>query len=193
MSDLPEDRYHYALIRRAIDAIDAAGGAPLSLDALAAQVNLSPAHFQRVFSRWAGISPKKVQQYLTLGHAKALLAARFTTLQAAHSTGMSGAGRLHDLFVRWEAMSPGAYATGAAGITIRWGWADSPFGPALIMATDKGICGIGFQGESGPDAALTDLTDRWPNATFVPDADYIAPLATQAFPLTGAPGPRRWS
>lgn len=188
MSDLPQDRYHYALIRRAIDAIDAAGGAPLSLEDLAAQVNLSPAHFQRVFSRWAGISPKKVQQYLTLGHAKALLAARFTTLDVAHSTGLSGAGRLHDLFIRWEAMSPGTYATGAAGLTIRWGWADSPFGPALIMATDKGICGIGFQDQAGPDAALTDLTNRWPNATFAPDADFIAPLAAQAFPQTGGTG-----
>lgn len=185
--DSMDERYHYALVRRAIEAIDAAGGTPLSLDALAAEVNLSPAHFQRVFSRWAGVSPKKVQQYLTLGHAKALLSNRFTTLEAAHNTGLSGAGRLHDLFVRWEAMSPGEFATGARGVTIRWDWAESPFGPALILATEKGICGIGFEHPDGPDAALADLTRRWPNATYLRDAGAIAPLAAQAFPRSGGP------
>ena len=153
MSDPLDDTYHYTVIHRAIEAIDAAGGAPLPLTQLAAKVNLSPAHFQRVFSRWAGVSPKKLQQYLTLGHAKALLSDRFTTLDVAHSTGLSGTGRLHDLFLRWDAMSPGAFAAGAAGVTIRWGWFDSPFGPALIMVTEKGICGIGFEDERGRKAA----------------------------------------
>ncbi len=187
MSDDLQDRYHYALIQRAIDAIDAAGGAPVSLDALAAEVNLSPAHFQRVFSRWAGVSPKKLQQFLTLGHAKALLSNRFTTLEASVNTGLSGSGRLHDLFLRWEAMSPGTFATGAAGVQIRWGWFDSPFGPALIMGTDKGICGVGFEDVAGPDAALADLMDRWPNATYTHDPASLAPLANQAFPQSGGP------
>lgn len=187
MTEELDDRYHYALIDRAIEAIDAAGGAPLSLDDLAKAVNLSPAHFQRVFSRWAGVSPKKVQQYLTLGHAKSLLAERFTTLDTAHATGLSGPGRLHDLFMTWEAMSPGTFAAGAEGMTIRWGWFDSPFGPALIMATDKGICGIGFEEEAGRDAALADLTGRWPKATYVHDPDALAPLAEQAFPKAGGP------
>ena len=187
MSDPLDDRYHYALIHRAIEAIDAAGGAPLPLEDLAAEVNLSPAHFQRMFSRWAGISPKKVQQYLTLGHAKALLSERFTTLGAAHSTGLSGAGRLHDLFVRWEAMSPGEFATGAKGVTIRWGWFDSPFGPALIMATDKGICGIGFEDDDGREAALADLTRRWPKAAYIHDPDAVAGFAARAFPTEGGP------
>lgn len=97
-------------MRRAIAAIDAAGDTPLPLSALAADMNMSPAHFQRLFSTWVGVSPKRYQQYLTLGHAKALLRERFTTLETAHSVGLSGSGRLHDLFVKWEAMSPGDYA-----------------------------------------------------------------------------------
>ncbi len=186
MTDNTEDRYHYALVRRAIEALDAAGGANVSLEALAGEVNLSPAHFQRVFSRWAGVSPKKLQHYLALGHAKVLLEERFTTLETSHAVGLSGPGRLHDLFVNWEAMSPGDYAAGGAGLTIRWGWFDSPFGPALIMGTLKGICGIGFADEVGPQETRTDLMARWPKADFVEDRAALAPLAAQAFPSTGA-------
>ncbi|MFT6785978.1 MAG: AraC family transcriptional regulator of adaptative response [Dinoroseobacter sp.] len=186
MTDNTEDRYHYALVRRAIEALDAAGGANVSLEALAGEVNLSPAHFQRVFSRWAGVSPKKLQHYLALGHAKALLEEQFTTLETSHAVGLSGPGRLHDLFVNWEAMSPGDYAAGGAGLTIRWGWFDSPFGPALIMGTLKGICGIGFADEVGPQETRTDLMARWPKADFVEDRAALAPLAAQAFPSTGA-------
>ena len=108
--DGQEQSYHYQVIRRAIEAIDAQNGAPVSLEALAGEVNMSPAHFQRLFSRWVGVSPKRYQQYLTLDHAKTLLAARFTTLEAAHEVGLTGTGRLHDLFLRWEAMSPGEFA-----------------------------------------------------------------------------------
>src|SRR6056297_2628944 len=116
-----DETYHYQVMRRAIDAIDAAGETQLSLNALAAEMNMSPAHFQRLFSTWVGVSPKRYQQYLTLGHAKALLRDRFTTLETAHAVGLSGSGRLHDLFVRWEAMSPGDFARGGAGLTIFWG------------------------------------------------------------------------
>ncbi len=175
-----DDRYHYHVIRRAIDAIDAAE-APLSLDALAARMQMSPAHFQRVFSRWVGVSPKRYQQYLALGHAKRLLADRFTTLATADAVGLSGGGRLHDLFLTWEAMSPGAFARRGDGLTIRRGWFDSPFGEALVMATDKGICAIGFSEEAGRAATLADLTARWPEAAFVEDAAAIAPWAAAAF------------
>ncbi|MEM8577914.1 MAG: bifunctional helix-turn-helix domain-containing protein/methylated-DNA--[protein]-cysteine S-methyltransferase [Pseudomonadota bacterium] len=161
-----EDGYHFHVVRRAIDVLDA-HGADLPLDALAREVGLSPAHFQRVFSRWVGVSPKRYQQYLTLGHAKSLLADRFTTLDAAHEAGLSGSGRLHDLFLRWEAMSPGAYARGGAGLTIYWGWFDSPFGPALVMGTDRGLCGLAFSAETGAEAAMADLQGRWPEAVYV--------------------------
>ncbi|NKX46335.1 methylated-DNA--[protein]-cysteine S-methyltransferase [Roseicyclus persicicus] len=175
-----DTRYHYHVIRRAIDLIDAAEE-PLSLEALAARMQMSPAHFQRVFSRWVGVSPKRYQQYLALGHARALLRDRFTTLETAQAVGLSGAGRLHDLFLTWEAMAPGEFAMGGAGLTIRWAGVDSPFGPAIVMATDRGICGLGFTAETGEEAALADLMSRWPGAAFVEDAAAIAPLAAAAF------------
>ncbi len=180
-----EDRYHYALVRRAIETLDAAGGANVALEDLAAEDNLSAAHFQRVFSRWAGVSPKKFQHYLALGHAKALLDDRFTTLETAHAVGLSGPGRLHDLFVKWDAMSPGEYASGGSDLTILWGWFESPFGPALIMGTEKGICGIGFSAAMRSDACRDDLVARWPNATYVKDEDALRPQAERAFPATG--------
>ena len=105
-------------MRRAIVEIDNAD-APLTLDDLAARMGLSVAHFQRVFSQWVGVSPKRYQQYLALGQAKCLLRDRFTTLATADAVGLSGSGRLHDLFLRWEAMSPGEFKRGAAGLTIR--------------------------------------------------------------------------
>ena len=176
-----EQGYHFQVIRRAIDVIDASGGRALSLEALADEMDMSPAHFQRLFSRWTGVSPKKLQQYLTLGHAKALLDSQFTTLETAHQAGLSGAGRLHDLFVRWEAMSPGDYARKGKGLQIRWGWFDSPFGPALVMGTEKGICGIGFAAETGEEATMADLTGRWPAAGYVEDQEFLRPQALAAF------------
>ncbi|KUJ76531.1 6-O-methylguanine DNA methyltransferase [Ruegeria marisrubri] len=175
-----EDGYHYQVMRRAIELIDQ-GGESLSLEELARQMNMSPGHFQRLFSRWTGVSPKRYQQYLTLGHAKALLRERFTTLQTAHSVGLSGTGRLHDLFVRWEAMSPGDYARKGEGLRIYWGWFESPFGPALVMGTDKGICGMGFAAETGEEAAMQDLLSRWPRAEFVEDPMRLRPWVLSAF------------
>ncbi|NRB04733.1 MAG: methylated-DNA--[protein]-cysteine S-methyltransferase [Rhodobacteraceae bacterium] len=175
-----ENAYHYHVMRRAIDVIDQAQE-PLSLEALAAQMQMSPSHFQRLFSAWAGVSPKRFQQYLTLGHAKALLSERFTTLDTAIGAGLSGTGRLHDLFLRWEAMSPGDFAQGGAGLTIYWGWFDSPFGAALVMGTDRGICGLGFASEMGAEATMADLVSRWPKADFVEDPMRLRPWALTAF------------
>jgi len=182
MQNLADDTqgYHFNVMRRALDVIDAQGPS-VSLDELAREMNMSPAHFQRVFSRWVGVSPKRYQQYLTLGHAKALLAERFTTLDTAHSTGLSGSGRLHDLFVRWEAMSPGEFAKKGADLTIFWGWFESPFGPALVMGTDKGLCGIGFASETTEAHAWEDLISRWPNATYVEDPARLRPWVLSAF------------
>ncbi len=179
-----EGGYHFNVMRRAIDLIDR-GGEGLTLDQLAAQMDMSPAHFQRLFSRWVGVSPKRYQQYLTLGHAKALLRDRFTTLEASHSLGLSGTGRLHDLFLRWEAMSPGEFARRGAGLMIHWGWFDSPFGPALVMGTDRGICGLGFASETGADVAMQDLTSRWPDAVFVEAPEMLRPWVLAAFGARG--------
>ena len=182
MQNLAEDTqgYHFNVMRRALDAVDALGP-QATLDELAASVQMSPAHFQRVFSRWVGVSPKRYQQYLTLGHAKALLAERFTTLETAHSTGLSGGGRLHDLFLRWEAMSPGDFAKKGEGLVIYWGWFESPFGPALVMGTDKGLCGIGFASECSEDDAWQDLISRWPQADYIEDPMRLRPWVLNAF------------
>lgn len=179
LPDPSEAAYHYQVVRRAIDLIDDAQN-PLSLDKIAAEMGMSTAHFQRVFSRWAGVSPKRYQQYLSLDHAKTLLRDKFTTLEASHAIGLSGSGRLHDLFVRWEAMSPGEFAREGAGLTIYWGWFESPFGPAIVMGTEKGICGMGFAAEMGETAAMEDLLSRWPKAHFIEDPTILRPWVLQA-------------
>ncbi|KRS13490.1 6-O-methylguanine DNA methyltransferase [Roseovarius atlanticus] len=174
------DGYHFNVMRRAIDLIDA-GGPGVRLSDLARDMNMSPAHFQRLFTQWVGVSPKRYQQYLALGQAKDLLAERFTTLDTAHELGLSGTGRLHDLFLRWEAMSPGEFARRGDGLKIYWGWFDSPFGLALVMGTEKGICGIGFASETGEAAAMEDMIARWPNAEFVEDPMMLRPWVLTAF------------
>ncbi len=185
----PEQSYHFAVIRRAIDLIDTRAPVPVPLDALAAEMNMSPAHFQRLFSRWVGVSPKRYQQYLSLDHARTLLRSQVPTLETSLALGLSGSGRLHDLFLRWEAMAPGDYARQGAGMTIRWGWFDSPFGPALVMGTDKGLCGIGFASETGEDAAMADLTGRWPRASFAEDPAFLQGWVLSAFGADGSQGP----
>lgn len=166
--------YHYAVMGRAIALIDAHKGQPLSLADLATALDMSPAHVQRVFSTWVGISPKRYQQFLALDHARHLLRDSFTTLDTTHAVGLSGSSRLHDLFLRWEAMTPGDYARQGADLTIRWGWFPSPLGDVLSMATDRGLCGLAFAGETGRVAAMADLQGRWPRATFVFDPATIA-------------------
>ncbi|WP_386625145.1 methylated-DNA--[protein]-cysteine S-methyltransferase [Sulfitobacter geojensis] len=175
-----DDGYHYQVMRRAIELLDGAEES-LTLEQIAEAMGMSPAHFQRLFSRWVGVSPKRYQQYLMLGQAKEMLRDRATTLQAAHEVGLSGTGRLHDMFLRWEAMSPGEFARAGAGLTVYWGWFDSPFGLALVMGTERGICGLALAAEMGKDAAMQDLVTRWPNATFVEDADRLRPWVLIAF------------
>ncbi|MEM7614381.1 MAG: methylated-DNA--[protein]-cysteine S-methyltransferase [Pseudomonadota bacterium] len=171
------DPYHHGVIARAIDTIGTTVGDQPTLEELAEAVGLSPAHFQRVFSQWVGVSPKRYQQYLTLDHAKHLLSERFTVLEAADGAGLSGSSRLHDLFLRWEAMTPGDYARGGDGLVIRWAWTESPFGEALVMATARGICGLAFCAETGRAPAMADMRNRWPKATFVEDPQTVAPSA----------------
>lgn len=182
---MDQSSYHYAVMRRAIDLIDGAE-APLSLEELAAAMSMSPAHFQRLFSAWAGISPKRYQQHLALGHAKALLRDRRAVLEVAEAVGLSGPSRLHDLFVRWEAMTPGSYARGGEGLVIRAGTFETPFGPAVAMGTEHGLCGLGFSGEQGEAAVRADLRARWPRAEVVEDPEAIRPWVEAAFGGAGA-------
>ncbi|MCE5973945.1 methylated-DNA--[protein]-cysteine S-methyltransferase [Sinirhodobacter sp. WL0062] len=192
-----EQGYHYRVIARALEAIDSAqaAGEPLPLAALAARLGMSEAHFQRLFSAWVGVSPKRYQQYLSLSLAREMLARRLPLDQVAEGAGLSGTGRLHDLILRWEAMTPGEFANGAAGLTIRWGRFASPFGEAIAMATERGLCGMAFTAEMGFDAAFADLVQRWPGAELREDPEAIRPWVEAALsghgnaPLTliGAP------
>ena len=179
-----ENAYHFQFMRRALDEIDA-GGSTLSLDDLASRMGMSPSHFQRIFSQWVGVSPKKYQQYLTLDHARQVLQNRFTTLEAAGEVGLSGTGRLHDLFVSWEAMTPGEFAKGGEGLIVYWGWFDTPFGEALAMGTARGLCGLAFSAETGRDEAMRDLTARWPNALYQENPEAIRSWVETAFGQSG--------
>ena len=185
MDDLQTTRsYHYQVMERAIALIDTPGGAQRSLSDLAGAMGMSDAHFQRLFSQWVGVSPKRYQQYLTLGHARQLLDARFTTLEAAHSIGLSGQARLHDLFLRWEAMTPGEYAKRGDGLVLHYGWFDTPFGTALGVASLRGLCGLAFA-DGDKAACLADMARRWPKADLREDASLAEPHVTAAFAQSG--------
>ncbi len=162
------------------------------LDRIAAEVHLSPFHFQRLFTRWAGVSPKQFMRFLTVEHAKAALEAGESVLEATFEAGLSAPGRLHDLFVTLEAVTPGEYKTMAAGIEIRWGVHASRFGDVAVAATDRGICGLGFIADAGAAEAVDDLRDRWPRALLRRDQSgtrsyaerlFEPPTATGAAPL----------
>ncbi|MGA7799284.1 MAG: methylated-DNA--[protein]-cysteine S-methyltransferase [Gammaproteobacteria bacterium] len=135
-----------------------------SLNETAAHVNLSPFHFQRLFCRWAGITPKRFLQVLTLEHAKQLLSDSRALLDVSESLGLSSASRLHDHFVQLEAVTPGEYKKGGAGLVIDYGVHDTPFGNAFIAVTPRGICSLSFMQAETIDAQLADLQARWPHA-----------------------------
>jgi AraC family transcriptional regulator of adaptative response/methylated-DNA-[protein]-cysteine methyltransferase len=172
------------------------------LDELTRLTGLPPTRLQKTFTRWAGISPKAFLQAVTLDHAKRLLDEGLPLLDTSYELGLSGPGRLHDLFVTHEAMSPGVYKAQGEGLKVRFGFHISPFGEALIMATDRGLAGLAFADEDGSDGrhvgekgtgsfnrgeALADMRKRWPKATYVEDADFTASYAARIF------DPSRWS
>lgn len=179
--------HDYARVRRAIEFVSETWQDQPSLETIAAHVGLSPAHFQKLFKRWAGISPKAFLQAITVDHARELLRDSASVLDAAYEVGLSGPGRLHDLFVDHEAMTPGDYKRGGAGLEIDVGVHDSPFGRAVIMTTARGVCGLAFaDDESGERAAIDDMMARWPNATYRQDPARTAPVAQRIF------APERW-
>lgn len=180
----------YALVREAIRYITETWVEQPGLDALANALGISPGHCQKLFKRWCGLSPKEFQQAITVDHARQLLRGSASVLETAHEVGLSGGGRLHDLFVSHEAMSPGEYKQRGAGLTIGFGFHASPFGRVLIMATARGICGIAFVNEDANQTeaeALHDMTRRWPNATFELQISRTAELVARVFQ------PQQWS
>jgi AraC family transcriptional regulator of adaptative response/methylated-DNA-[protein]-cysteine methyltransferase len=158
------------------------------LNSLAQSVGLSPFHFHRLFSSWAGITPKDFLQCLTLEHVKVLLRRHDSVLDAAMNAGLSGPGRLHDLCVTLEAASPGEIKTGGAGVTIDFGFAATPFGTALIGETVRGICHLSFVDGNDRDSAARLLIERWPAAKLQRNNKRVTELARQIFahPPTGA-------
>lgn len=176
----------YETVRRAIEAISVDYRDQPSLEALAGFAGETPEGLQKLFRRWAGLTPKAFLQAVTLDHARRLLDNGAPLLDAAFEVGLSGPGRLHDLFVTHEAMSPGEYKTRGRGLDIRYGFHLSPFGIALVMTTARGLCGLAFADPGGERAALDDMTARWPNARFFEDIQATAPYAARIF------DPRKW-
>jgi AraC family transcriptional regulator of adaptative response/methylated-DNA-[protein]-cysteine methyltransferase len=151
------------------------------LEDAADTVGLSPFHFQRLFTRYVGISPKAFVGHLTLDRAKAELTAGASVLDAALDAGLSGPSRLHDLCLKIEAMTPGDYARGGEGLDIRYGYHPTPFGTALVMATAKGLCGLAFCDEGDERDLFHDMKVRWPKATYREDAAGTAAIAKRIF------------
>ncbi|MCJ8169503.1 methylated-DNA--[protein]-cysteine S-methyltransferase [Atopomonas sediminilitoris] len=158
------DAEHYAHISQAIAYLCAAQSTQPSLAAVAAQVGLSEFHLQRLFTRWVGVSPKRFLQFLTKERAKAALQASQSVLEASLAAGLSGPGRLHDLLVTYEAMTPGELKAQGAGLVIEYASGATPFGPALVAWTARGVCHLAFFDDDGL-AAERELHDLWPKAT----------------------------
>ena len=177
----------YALVRRAIAYLTAHRDDQPGLDRLAGHLGVSPTHAQRTFKRWCGLSPKEFVQALTAEYARGLLAESATVLDAAHEVGLSGSGRLHDLMVTHTAMTPGDVKRRGEGLEIDYGFHDCPFGDALVMMTEHGVCGIGFVDEDAGQTrreALDDMIARWPRARYREAPGATGPVAAQVF---GAP------
>ena len=170
----------YHRIERAIRYLDDAAPVRPSLDQVAKHVGMSPFHFQRLFTRWAGISPKRFSQVLALESAKERLRGSRNMIDATYDSGLSSGGRLHDLFVTLDAVTPGEFRENGVGLTISAGFHDSPFGEALIATTDRGLVGLTFH-EGNRRAALRDLQSRWPMATIEERPRVTAPFAARVF------------
>lgn len=171
----------YQVIAEAIRYLEANHQAQPSLEELAAHLAISPYHLQRLFKRWAGISPKRFVQFLTVEHAKELLANAHSLLDAAYATGLSGPGRLHDLFVTVEAMTPGEFKQGGRGLVIAYGFHPTPFGECLLAMTERGVCGLTFVNEGGRAVELAALQARWPAAQLVEDEAATGALVQRIF------------
>ena len=168
----------YETVRRVIEVLTLDYRDQPSLETIAAKLDQSPTQLQKTFTRWAGLSPKAFLQAVTIDHAKRLLREEsLPLLETALEVGMSGPGRLHDLFVTHEAMSPGEWKAKGAGLQIRYGFHPSPFGLALIMITDRGLAGCAFADPGEEQACFEDMSRRWPNADYLEDTMATAPYA----------------
>ena len=186
LSPLRRAAADYDVVRRAIAFLSEHWRTQPEIEAVAAAVGVSATDLHHLFRRWAGITPKAFLQALTLDHARRLLRASASVLDTSFEVGLSGPGRLHDLFVTHEAMSPGEWKSGGAGLTVSYGFHPSPFGTALVMTTERGLAGLAFADPGEEQAALADMRSRWPMANIVEDCAGTAELARRIF------DPRLW-
>jgi AraC family transcriptional regulator, regulatory protein of adaptative response / methylated-DNA-[protein]-cysteine methyltransferase len=174
----------YAVVRRAIAYISEHWRAQPEIDEIAAAVGTTTADLHHLFRRWAGLTPKAFLQAITLDNARRLLRSSASVLDAAYEVGLSGPGRLHDLFVTHEAMSPGEWKSGGEGLSVAYGFHPSPFGSALVMTTERGLAGLAFADPGEEDAALDDMRGRWSKARYGEDMERTGAIARRIFDST---------
>ncbi|ASY71120.1 methylated-DNA--[protein]-cysteine S-methyltransferase [Sinorhizobium fredii] len=186
-TEITPDGTDYDTVRHVIEMLTEDYRDQPSLETIARRLRQSPTQLQKVFTRWAGLSPKAFLQAVTLDHAKRLLRQEgMPLLETSIEVGLSGPGRLHDLFVTHEAMSPGEWKARGTGLTIRYGFHPSPFGTALVMVTERGLAGLAFADAGEERASFEDMARRWPNATYREDSAATARYAARIF------NPERW-
>lgn len=166
-SDVTQRTRDYQRVERAMHFLHDHFREQPDLDDIAGAAHLSPFHFQRLFTRWAGISPNQFMRFLTVESAKRALERSESVLDATFDVGLSGPGRLHDLFVTYEGVTPGEYKAMGSGLEIAYGFHNGPFGAFLVATTDRGVCALEFVGEDGREATLDTVRQRWPGARFV--------------------------
>jgi AraC family transcriptional regulator of adaptative response/methylated-DNA-[protein]-cysteine methyltransferase len=174
----------YDAVRRAVGFISEQWRKQPDIEGIADAVGVTSSELHHLFRRWCGLTPKAFLQAITLDRARSLLRDSASVLDAAYEVGLSGPGRLHDLFVTHEAMSPGEWKAGGEGLTLHYGFHPSPFGVALTIAAPRGLAGLAFADPGGEQAALIDMQRRWPKARYVEDAARTAPLALRIFDST---------
>lgn len=184
--DFSQAAVDYQRIERAIEFLTDNFHTQPGLREIAAKIHMSEYHFQRLFSRWVGISPKRFLQFLTKEHAKTLLEKSINLLDVTYEAGLTSPGRLHDLFVTCEAVTPGEYKDKGEGLEIAYGYHATPFGECMLATTDRGICGLNFVQNDDRRQALASLKLRWENATLIDNPDATRPIVNRIFnPLVG--------
>jgi len=171
----------YKRVEKAIKFIETNFKSQPTLEQIAQNVHLSKYHFDRLFKRWAGISPKQFLQFMTLNYTKQKLSESKSVLDASFDAGLSGPGRLHDLFVNFEAMTPGEYKNQASGININYGISHTPFGECLLATTERGICFLGFVDKDNHTRSVDQLFQNWPNANFIKNPKLANSAINQIF------------
>lgn len=171
----------YRRMEKAIHYIDEHAEEQPSLDDVSRYVDLSPWHFQRLFKKWTGLSPKRYLQFLTVENAKMLLHRSVSVLETAYDVGLSSTGRLHDLFVSVEAVTPGQFKSAGAGVQIRYAYVHTPFGKALLAISEKGVTDLIFVDDLDEEQVIAELKGRWPSAVIKGDRDATSEMANRIF------------